>query len=139
MLHASAEVPFDQPDHVLWSQLGDFAQPAWIKGVRTFEVTGAGIGASRTLWFDDGAQAVEVLAELGPRHHGYTMPDEVALPVRAYRARLEVVPSGEGCVVRWEAWFEPDGMHPGALVRHLSQLFEVSLVSVKRRLAGGLP
>lgn len=136
MAVARAEVVFRQPVGAVWAQVGDFAAPEWIKGVRAVRLEGSGIGSSRSLSFADGAEAIEVLVGLEEHAYDYVIPDEAPLPVRQYRGRLAARAQGGGCVLSWEAEFEPDGMHPGALARQLSELFEVSLIGVRRRLDG---
>ena len=136
MATAEAIVTMAVEPETAWASVGRFDDPSWIHGVSAHEVEGEGVGARRTLHLEDGARPVEVLAAVGEHAYTFEMPDDVPLPVRAFRSELSVVAIEGGCEVRWVSTFEADGVHPAAVVRQLSSMYASSLYAVKRALEG---
>ena len=73
-----------------------------------------GVGAIRKVgrWPQYGR---EQIVEYDPPHHvAYTVLSGV--PVRDYRADIDIVPEGAGTMIRWRATFTPKVPGPGRLV-----------------------
>ncbi len=64
-----------------------------------------GVGAIRHFSTGPGGSREEVVAFEPPHHLGYVLLS--GLPVRAYRADVELTPDGDGTLIAWRARFEP--------------------------------
>jgi len=83
-----------------------------------------GVGALRRLAVGPGGSEEEVVAWDPPHHLGYRVLK--GLPVRHYRADVDLVDDGEGTVVTWRGSF--DAVVPGT---------GAALRTVLRRMTGG--
>jgi len=97
----------------VWERLADFGGiGSWMPGVAKCEVSGAGIGATRTITMGP-MKVVERLEAFDPaaRRLSYSLV-EGPLPARDYLATIHVQETGTGrCHVDWTASFElPPGL-----------------------------
>jgi hypothetical protein len=116
----------------LWQTLRDFGGvDKWAPGIASLSLSGAGVGAVRTVTYEDGARAVERLESLNDeaRTLSYTIL-ESTLPVEGYVASLTVRDLGApGCEVEWYSTFGAKG----AAESEVSRMLEVSY---RKALAG---
>ena len=89
-----------------------------------------GVGAVRRLGRGPFGASEEILAYDPPHRLSYTVLS--GLPVRRYRADVELEPDGDGTRIRWRAAFEPTVPGTGALLR---RFLTATLGSFARRLA----
>jgi uncharacterized protein YndB with AHSA1/START domain len=89
-----------------------------------------GVGAVRRLGRGPFGASEEILAYDPPRRLSYTVLS--GLPVRSYRADVDLDADGDGTRIRWRATFEPKVPGTGAL---LARFLTVTLGSFARRLA----
>jgi uncharacterized protein YndB with AHSA1/START domain len=89
-----------------------------------------GVGAVRRLGRGPFGASEEILAYDPPRRLSYTVLS--GLPVRTYRADVDLEPDGDGTRIRWRATFEPKLPGTGAL---LERFLRLTLGSFARRLA----
>ncbi len=73
-----------------------------------------GIGAIRRFSIGPGASREEVVAFEPPHHLGYVLLS--GLPLRSYRADVELTPDGDGTLIAWSATLEPKFPGTGALM-----------------------
>lgn len=96
------------PDDV-WATVRDFgAIDEYVPPITNAELSGDGVGATRTLTLDDGAEVVERLDDLddSSRTLRYSIVDG-PLPIQNYEGVLSVQPIDESsCEVTWASTFE---------------------------------
>jgi hypothetical protein len=116
----------------VWQTLRDFGGLSdWAPGIADLSLTGSGVGAVRTLTYQDGSRVVERLESLNDatRTLSYTIL-ESTLPVEGYVASLTVRDLGAaGCQVEWFSTFGAKG----AAEQDVSRLLEVGY---RRALSG---
>ena len=109
----------------VWQILRDFGGlKNWAPGVTSLSLKGAGVGAVRTLTYQDGSQVVERLESLNDadRTLSYTIL-ESTLPLEGYVASWTVKDLGPaGCEVEWFSTFGDKG----AAEQDVTRMLEVS-------------
>ena len=78
-----------------------------------------GVGARRRFALGPGGSTEEVVAWEPPHHLGYIVVR--GLPVRRYRADVDLRPDGEGTVVTWRGSFDEIVPGTGAVLRAILQ------------------
>ncbi len=119
----------------VWQALRDFGgMDKWAPGVAGLEISGSGVGAVRTITFQDGSRAVERLESLdeATRHLSYTIL-ESTLPVEGYVASLTVRDLGPGgSEVEWYSTFGAKGAPEEDVSRMLTVLYRKALSSLQK-------
>jgi uncharacterized protein YndB with AHSA1/START domain len=120
--HIRADATTDAAPDAVWSLLGDRSSwPAWSPlGSHSAERPGhdgTPDGPGAIARFVTGRNRVrEEIVELEPgRRLSYALLS--GLPLRDYRAVVELTPTGEGTHIRWSASFVPQRWGTGALYR----------------------
>lgn len=131
------EIDIDAPPAEVIDLVGDFCLLSdFHPQIASCDVTGDGVGATRTLTLGDASTIVERLVEDLP--DGYTYEKvEGQDAMTAYRASIRIVPRGEGSTVRWTAHVEVEaGRNADRVVERLLGLCEEGFASAKRFLEG---
>ena len=119
----------------VWQTLRDFGgMDKWAFGVASLSLSGMGLGAVRTITFNDGAEVVERLESLDDagRRLSYTIL-ESSLPVEGYVASLTVRDLGPaGCEVEWFSTFGAKGATEEEVSRLLQVAYRKSLASLQK-------
>ena len=124
MGQVSVKVSIPAAADKVWQTLRDFGGfNTWAPGITGLLLRGAGVGAVRTLTYQDGSRVVERLESLNDasRTLSYTIL-ESTLPVEGYVASLTVRDLGAGgCQVEWFSTFGAKG----AAEQDVSRMLEV--------------
>ncbi len=119
----------------VWQTLRDFGgMDKWAFGVASLSLRGMGLGAVRTITFNDGAEVVERLESLDDagRRLSYTIL-ESTLPVEGYVASLMVRDLGPaGSEVEWFSTFGAKGATEEEVSRLLQAAYRKSLASLQK-------
>ncbi len=119
----------------VWQTLRDFGgMDKWAFGVASLSLSGMGLGAVRTITFNDGAEVVERLESLDDagRRLSYTIL-ESTLPVEGYVASLSVRDLGPaGSEVEWFSTFGAKGATEEEVSRLLQVAYRKSLASLQK-------
>ena len=116
-------------DGARWSEWAGPAVPS-SRWEREGDPAPGGVGAIRRLGRSPFVGREEILEYDPPRHLAYTVLS--GIPVRSYRADVDIEPDGDGSVIRWRSTFEPKIPGTGPLLRRLLTRL---LGSFARRLA----
>jgi uncharacterized protein YndB with AHSA1/START domain len=124
------------PPDVVWDLLVDAT--AWSRWARIphaeRERAGTlapdGVGSIRRLGLGRMGSREEVVAYEPPRHFAYVLLS--GMPVKTYRADVELTPDGSGTLIAWRALFTPKA---AALGPPLELFFRRTLTSFARGLA----
>jgi hypothetical protein len=123
----------------VWQTLRDFGgMNKWAPGIANLSLQGAGVGALRTMTFQDGSRVVERLESLNDtsRSLSYTIL-ESTLPVEGYVASLTVRDLGaSGCEVEWFSTFGAKGAAEEDVSRMLALGYRRSLSGLQKSLKG---
>ncbi len=106
----------------VWPVISDFGGVAkWVPGVSQVSVVGRGVGAVRTVAYEDGTRSVERLESLNDdsRSLAYSIL-ESTLPVQGYLGSLTVREVPLGSEVEWYSTFGAKG----APEKEVSELLE---------------
>ena len=109
------------PAEVIWPLIGEAArwkEWSWMTSttlLREGDPPPDGVGALRRFAFGPGGSKEEVVAWDPPRHLGYVATK--GLPVRHYRADVDLRDDGTGTVVTWRCSVEPLVPGTGAALR----------------------
>uniref|UniRef100_A0A7V6A1R8 SRPBCC family protein n=1 Tax=Desulfobacca acetoxidans TaxID=60893 RepID=A0A7V6A1R8_9BACT len=121
----------------VWQTLRDFgAMNTWAPGIATLALKGNGVGAVRTMTFQDGSRVVERLESLNDasRSISYTIL-ESTLPLEGYVASLTVRDLGStGCEVEWFSTFGAKGAAEEDVSRLLALGYRRSLAGLQKSL-----
>lgn len=124
------------PDKV-WQVLGDFSGMGnWAPGIASLTVEGRGVGAVRTITFQDGSRVKERLESFdeGGRTLSYTIL-ESGLPVEGYVASLTVRDLGAaGSEVEWYTTFGAKGATEEEVSRLLTVGYRRALAGLQKSL-----
>jgi len=133
MATVSVTVTFQTPGPEVWKVIREFGEVIrWAPGIAQVKLAGSGVGAVRTVTYQDGGRTVERLESLNDetRTLSYTIL-ESSLPVEGYVASLTVRDlGGAGCELEWYSTFGAKG----AAESEVSRMLEVSY----RKALGGL-
>ena len=110
----------------MWDRIGDPGRiHEWYPGIEATEMLDG--GRTRVDTLEGGGRGVETILELGERHMRYRL-EEAPLPVSGLVGTLSVREDGEhGCVVEWEATFEPEGVPEDEAVEIVRGVLQVGL------------
>ncbi len=124
------------PDKV-WQTLRDFGgMDKWAPGIASLTVEGRGVGAVRTITFQDGSQVKERLESFNDagRTLSYTIL-ESGLPVEGYVASLTVWDLGAaGSEVEWYSTFGAKGATEEEASRLLTVVYRRALSGLQKSL-----
>jgi hypothetical protein len=122
----------------VWQTLRDFgSMHKWASGIAGLSLQGAGVGAVRTMTYQDGSRVVERLESLNDagRTLSYTIL-ESTLPVEGYVASLTVRELGAGCEVEWFSTFGAKGAAEQDVSRMLAVGYRKALSGLQKSLKG---
>ncbi|WP_165960255.1 SRPBCC family protein [Actinocrispum wychmicini] len=109
----------------MWKRIGGFGSlHEWHPAVTSTAVTASGQG--RELVTTDGGRIVETLLDNGPSHYSYRI-DQSALPFATLVSTLRVLSDLGGCVVEWDAEFEPLGVSATDAANSARQFLQTGL------------
>jgi hypothetical protein len=121
----------------VWQTIKDFGgMNKWAPGIADLTLTGQGVGALRTMTFQDGSRVKERLESLNgaSRSLTYTIL-ESTLPVEGYIASLTVRDLGPaGCEVEWFSTFGAKGAAEEDVSRMLELGYRRSLSGLQKSL-----
>jgi hypothetical protein len=121
----------------VWQTLRDFGGvDKWAPGIASLSLSGTGVGAVRTVTYQDGGRAVERLESLNDdsRTLSYTIL-ESTLPVEGYVASLTVRDLGPpGCEVEWYSTFGAKGPAESEVSRMLEVSYRKALAGLQKLL-----
>jgi hypothetical protein len=139
MGQVSVKVSIPASADKVWQTLRDFGGlNKWAPGIVGLSLQGAGVGAVRTLTYQDGARVVERLESLNDasRLLSYTIL-ESTLPLEGYVASLTVRDLGAaGCEVEWFSTFGAKGAAEQEVSRMLEVGYRKALSGLQKSLKG---
>jgi NADPH2:quinone reductase len=139
MGQVSVKVSIPASADKVWQTLRDFGGlNKWAPGIAGLSLQGAGVGAVRTLTYQDGARVVERLESLNDasRLLSYTIL-ESTLPLEGYVASLTVRDLGAaGCEVEWFSTFGAKGAAEQEVSRMLEVGYRKALSGLQKSLKG---
>jgi NADPH2:quinone reductase len=139
MGQVSVKVSIPASADKVWQTLRDFGGlNKWAPGIAGLSLQGAGVGAVRTLTYQDGARVVERLESLNDasRLLSYTIL-ESTLPLEGYVASLTVRDlGGAGCEVEWFSTFGAKGAAEQEVSRMLEVGYRKALSGLQKSLKG---
>lgn len=128
------EQRYDMTADQMWKRIGNFYtihtwHPAIIKTERAHHVENA-----RRVTLQGGSVIVEQLIDRGPRSHRYRLLS-APLPVRGYEGVISVreATPATGCLITWDATFEPLGATEAEAVMLVSGLLQAGLDALSSR------
>jgi NADPH:quinone reductase len=134
---ASVTVTMSNPGPEAWKVIREFGHLIkWAPDVAQLQLKGSGVGAVRTVTFQDGARAVERLESLNDDSQtlSYTIL-ESTLPVEGYVASLTVRNLGvAGCEVEWFSTFGAKGAPEKEVSGLLEAFYRKSLGGLQKLL-----
>ncbi len=101
------------PPEVVWARIVDGAQWPAMSTLETFTLeregeprrTGEGVGAVRAFKSGRIVTREEVVEREEQRRFAYVLLD--GMPIRRYRAEIDLEPEGDGSALRWRSTFSP--------------------------------
>jgi NADPH2:quinone reductase len=131
----SVTVTFQKPGSEVWKAIREFGEIIrWAPGIAQVKLTGSGVGAVRTITFQDGTRSEERLESLNDasRTLSYTIL-ESTLPVEGYVASLTVRDLGAaGCEVEWYSTFGAKGAAENEVSRMLEVYYRKALAGLQK-------
>jgi hypothetical protein len=105
----------------VWQTVEDFGGiDRWIPGIASLTMSGSGVGAKRTVTYEDGTRSVERLESRNDASRTLTYAVlESTLPVEGYVASLTVRDLPVGCEVEWYSTFGAKGAAENEVSRML--------------------
>lgn len=131
---ASVKVTLEAQGPEVWEVISDFGGIArWVPGITQVELKGRGVGAVRTVSYEDGTRSVERLESLNDdsRSLSYTIL-ESSLPVQGYIGSLTVRDLPAGCEVEWYSTFGAKGAAENDVARLLEGKCRKSLAGLQK-------
>ncbi len=139
MGQVSVKVSIPEAADKVWQTLRDFGRiNTWAPGITGLSLKGEGVGAVRTLTYQDGSQVVERLESLNDasRNLSYTILKST-LPVEGYVASLTVRDLGAaGSEVEWFSTFGAKGAAEQDVSRMLEVGYRKALSGLQKSLKG---
>lgn len=125
MGHVSTTKQYRVPADEMWSRIGNpGALGTWHPAVDSTELIDGGRTRINHL---GAAQVVEPIVDRGDRHYTFRM-SETPLPLQDFESTLRVREDGPGgCVVDWEATYEPAGVSNAEADELVRGFFEAGL------------
>ena len=137
MIHVQKKATIHAPAQHVWETIRDFnGLPAFISLIAKSTTEGEGVGAVRTLVFQDGHVAVETLESLDDEamRLRYALFDAPDRPFKGYVAtmQLDAVDAGS-CELTWSSQFEAqDGVTEEEAKAGPEGLYEDGIAGLKR-------
>ena len=120
----------------VWELFRDFGGvQRFSAGIEKVEVTGAGIGAVRTLSLPGGLtlkERLEAFDERGRRLQYAIVAGPI--PVSSYLATIEVKDEGQACRIDWSSHFEPNGISADQGRAMMEGVYKGGIAGVKKAL-----
>jgi len=139
MTRVSESAKLYVPASRVWEVVGDFTAIAgWHPGVLNCEEDREGTQVVRRLNVGAEAPVVERLEDSDDEamSHTYSLVSG-PLPVRDYRATLEVVADDEtSCTLHWSSAFEPDGVPESEAVAAVQAIYRAGLDHLRFKIGG---
>lgn len=127
------------PAAKVWPLLSDFGGVKVGGPITSVEVEGEGIGMVRTLGLG-GALVVERLDAYDRDNmtFGYSiLNDDSPLPVKGYRASVQVSDLGDGtCRVDWSGFFEARGVPEADAIKVVEGIYKSGIAGVRKAVTG---
>jgi Polyketide cyclase / dehydrase and lipid transport len=136
MTHVQVQGEIGASADAVWAVVGDFGGLVRALG-GPVELEGEGIGQLRTITFGSHA-VVERLEELDQdaKRITYVILQPGPLPVRDYRATMQLEPSGDGsCTLTWFSDFEPQGASEEDAVKAVRGVYDGGIAGLQRHFA----
>jgi len=116
----------------LWKLIGGFdALPDWHPAVAKSELEND--GQDRRLSLVDGATLLEKLVHLDDDAHTYSYTiEESPLPLKDYKATIEVHERDTGCTLKWSSEFEANGAPESDAVAIVRSIYQGGFDSLKK-------
>lgn len=136
MTHVQVQGEIGASADAVWAVVGDFGGLVTTLG-GSAEVEGDGIGQLRTIKFGSHV-VVERLEELDPdaRSITYVILQRGPLPVRDYRATMELAPAGDSaCTLTWFSDFEPEGASEDDAIKAVRGVYDGGIAGLQRHFA----
>ena len=135
MAAVSAAAQFKASADQAWAKVGSFEETSWIPGNDGSEVSGEGVGATRSFKTPDGGQIVERLEAHDAAGRSYTYSIvEAPMPIQNYQSTIAVKPAGDGSEVSWSCTFEVAPDLEETIVGALKGLYEGAMAGLKESL-----
>lgn len=135
MATVSVTVTFQTPGPEVWKVIREFGEMIrWAPDIAQVKLEGSGVGAVRTVTFQDGARAVERLESLNDESQtlSYTIL-ESTLPLVGYVASLTVRDlGGAGCEVEWYSTFGAKGAPENEVSGQMETFYRKSLAGLQK-------
>ncbi len=119
----------------VWQTVSDFnGLGAFVAAVANSTVDGSGVGSTRTLTLQDGAQLLEKLERLDDA--GKSLDYSIVsgpLPVEHYRSTITVTDIGpDQCEVSWSSTFAPKGVSAEQAEEVISGIYTMGFDGLKK-------
>lgn len=136
MTSVSERIQISAPAEEVWPTVRDFgAIDEYVPPIASAELSGDGVGATRTLTLEDGAQVTERLDAIDEeaRTLRYSIV-EAPLPIENYESTLSVRAIDEStCEVRWASDFDVVDAPEDEVAGTFAELYAVGLAGLKER------
>ena len=136
MAHVQVEGEIAAAPDAVWELVGDFG--GFVKALGApVELEGEGIGTLRTVKVGSNV-VVERLEALDDeaRSITYVITEAGPLPVRDYRATMELAPAGDACLLTWFSDFEPNGVDEDTAITAVRGIYEGGITGLRRHFGG---
>jgi len=137
MTTISMETVLNTSANNAWKIIGDFnGLSKFIPTITASTLNGSGVGAERTLTFDDGSQMVERLESQDENRLTYSIVTS-QLPLEGYLACMRAEDLGNNrCKVVWSSSFTPKGVSEEEAVGIIREVYSMGLAGLKKLFAG---
>jgi hypothetical protein len=135
MTHVQVQGEIGASADAVWALVGDFG--GFVKALGApVDLEGEGIGTLRTIKFGSKA-VVERLEELDDdaQRITYTILEAGPLPVRDYRATMQLASGEAGCTLTWFSDFEPEGVSEEDAVKAVRGVYDGGIAGLQRHFA----
>ncbi|MFW6112844.1 MAG: SRPBCC family protein [Thermodesulfobacteriota bacterium] len=136
MATVSVKVALQAKGPEVWEVISDFGGIArWVPGISQVSVAGRGVGAVRTVAYEDGTRSVERLESLNDDSRSLTYAIlESTLPVQGYIGSLTVREVPLGSEVEWYSTFGAKGAAEDEVSRLLEKRCRQALAGLQKYL-----
>ncbi len=133
----STDLEFELSADALWAVVRDFADASWLPGNPTYSSEGEGPGMIRTIDtppIPTVREQLEAIDDDG-RVMSYRIIQGIPMPVKDYRASMQVVDAGEGrSRLVWSGEWEPDGVTQEQAAEVVASMYKTVLGIMKTNL-----
>lgn len=118
----------------VWQTVREFGSiDQWVSGVASLSMSGTGVGAVRTVTYEDGTRSVERLESLNEASRSLTYTIiESNLPVEGYIGSLTVTDLPAACQVEWFSTFGAKGAAESEVSRLLEGRCRQALAGLQK-------